>query len=157
MFMKILFFPGWGGRVPRDFCLCVCRSVRPVRVMLLCFCGCPQGREARGAGGQLDMEGALVARDRVGIQDFVLLDETSETAFMDNLKKRFTGDLIYVRPGNKPNNEQQNPNLSDRLVFDLFVSLVDLHRHSAGVREPLQRSGHLQQEADGYLHGRQLL
>ncbi|XP_067087176.1 unconventional myosin-Ih [Osmerus mordax] len=45
------------------------------------------------------MEGALVARDRVGIQDFVLLDETSETAFMDNLRKRFTGDLIYTYIG----------------------------------------------------------
>jgi hypothetical protein len=42
------------------------------------------------------MEGALVARDKVGIQDFVLLDETTETAFMENLKKRFDKDLIYV-------------------------------------------------------------
>lgn len=47
--------------------------------------------------GQLDLEGALIARDRVGIQDFVLLDaHNSETAFLDNLKKRFTEDLIYV-------------------------------------------------------------
>ncbi|XP_030646878.1 unconventional myosin-Ih [Chanos chanos] len=46
------------------------------------------------------MEGALTARDRVGIQDFVLLDpHTSETAFMDNLKKRFTEDLIYTYIG----------------------------------------------------------
>lgn len=43
------------------------------------------------------MEGALTARDRVGIQDFVLLDtHTSETAFLGNLKKRFSEDLIYV-------------------------------------------------------------
>lgn len=48
------------------------------------------------AQGQLDMEGALTARDRVGIQDFVLLDETTETAFLSNLKKRFSKDLIYV-------------------------------------------------------------
>lgn len=46
--------------------------------------------------GQLDMEGALTARDRVGIQDFVLLDETTELAFLNNLKKRFSKDLIYV-------------------------------------------------------------
>lgn len=46
--------------------------------------------------GQLDMEGALTARDQVGIQDFVLLDETTEIAFLSNLKKRFSNDLIYV-------------------------------------------------------------
>uniref|UniRef100_A0A8C1K9K3 Myosin IHa n=1 Tax=Cyprinus carpio TaxID=7962 RepID=A0A8C1K9K3_CYPCA len=49
---------------------------------------------------QLDLEGALIARDRVGIQDFVLLDaHNSETAFLDNLKKRFTEDLIYTYIG----------------------------------------------------------
>lgn len=51
------------------------------------------------AQGQLDMEGALTARDRVGIQDFVLLDETTEAAFLSNLKKRFSKDLIYVSLG----------------------------------------------------------
>lgn len=52
--------------------------------------------------GQLDLEGALIARDRVGIQDFVLLDaHNSETAFLDNLKKRFTEDLIYVSQTSK--------------------------------------------------------
>uniref|UniRef100_A0A3Q3JI70 Myosin IHa n=1 Tax=Monopterus albus TaxID=43700 RepID=A0A3Q3JI70_MONAL len=45
------------------------------------------------------MEGALTARDRVGIQDFVLLDETTETAFLSNLKKRFCKDLIYTYIG----------------------------------------------------------
>ncbi|CAL8348032.1 unnamed protein product [Lota lota] len=45
------------------------------------------------------MEGALIARDKVGIQDFVLLDETTEAAFMDNLKKRFNKDLIYTYIG----------------------------------------------------------
>lgn len=48
------------------------------------------------AQGQLDMEGALTARDHAGIQDFVLLDETTESAFLNNLKKRFSKDLIYV-------------------------------------------------------------
>uniref|UniRef100_A0A8C4DHL7 Myosin IHa n=1 Tax=Dicentrarchus labrax TaxID=13489 RepID=A0A8C4DHL7_DICLA len=51
------------------------------------------------AQGQLDMEGALTARDRVGIQDFVLLDETTEAAFLSNLKKRFSKDLIYTYIG----------------------------------------------------------
>ncbi|XP_041854522.1 unconventional myosin-Ih isoform X2 [Melanotaenia boesemani] len=49
--------------------------------------------------GLLDMEGALTARDRVGIQDFVLLDETTEVAFISNLKKRFSKDLIYTYIG----------------------------------------------------------
>ncbi|XP_030272670.1 unconventional myosin-Ih [Sparus aurata] len=49
--------------------------------------------------GQLDMEGALTARDRVGIQDFVLLDETTDAAFLSNLKKRFSRDLIYTYIG----------------------------------------------------------
>uniref|UniRef100_A0A670J7G6 Myosin IH n=1 Tax=Podarcis muralis TaxID=64176 RepID=A0A670J7G6_PODMU len=46
------------------------------------------------------MEGALVARDRVGIQDFVLLDShTSENAFLDNLRKRYQENLIYTYIG----------------------------------------------------------
>ncbi|XP_074527408.1 unconventional myosin-Ih [Halichoeres trimaculatus] len=45
------------------------------------------------------MEGALTARDRVGIQDFVLLDETTDAAFLSNLKKRFSKDLIYTYIG----------------------------------------------------------
>lgn len=43
------------------------------------------------------MEASLTARDRVGIQDFVLLDNyTSESAFLDNLRKRSHENLIYV-------------------------------------------------------------
>lgn len=45
------------------------------------------------------MEASLTARDRVGIQDFVLLDNyTSESAFLDNLRKRSHENLIYVSP-----------------------------------------------------------
>ena len=44
-----------------------------------------------------NMEASLTARDRVGIQDFVLLDNyTSESAFLDNLRKRSHENLIYV-------------------------------------------------------------
>ncbi len=44
------------------------------------------------------MEQDLHARDRVGVQDFVLLENhTSETEFIENLQKRFKEDLIYVR------------------------------------------------------------
>ncbi|KAK6315826.1 hypothetical protein J4Q44_G00133500 [Coregonus suidteri] len=47
-----------------------------------------------------DMEGTLTARDRVGIQDFVLLDAyTSESAVLDNLRKRFNENLIYTYIG----------------------------------------------------------
>uniref|UniRef100_A0A8C0FJV5 Myosin IH n=1 Tax=Bubo bubo TaxID=30461 RepID=A0A8C0FJV5_BUBBB len=47
-----------------------------------------------------NMEGALIARDRVGVQDFVLLDShTSETAFLNNLRKRYQENLIYTYIG----------------------------------------------------------
>ncbi|KAL2091871.1 hypothetical protein ACEWY4_011669 [Coilia grayii] len=56
--------------------------------------------EALCKNPKLDLEGALIARDRVGIQDFVLLDAfTSENAFLENLKKRFSEDLIYTYIG----------------------------------------------------------
>lgn len=43
------------------------------------------------------MESALTARDRVGVQDFVLLENfTSEASFIENLRKRFKENLIYV-------------------------------------------------------------
>lgn len=43
------------------------------------------------------MEKGLHERDRVGLQDFLLLENyQSEEAFIDNLRKRFQGDLIYV-------------------------------------------------------------
>jgi len=48
-------------------------------------------------GIRLTMESALTARDRVGVQDFVLLENfTSEAAFIENLRKRFKENLIYV-------------------------------------------------------------
>ncbi|CAG6007766.1 unnamed protein product [Menidia menidia] len=46
------------------------------------------------------MESALTARDRVGVQDFVLLENyTSEAAFIENLRKRFKESLIYTYIG----------------------------------------------------------
>ncbi|EEC06911.1 hypothetical protein IscW_ISCW017797 [Ixodes scapularis] len=42
------------------------------------------------------MENALHSRDRVGVQDLVLLEDfESEKACVDNLQKRFKEDLIY--------------------------------------------------------------
>ncbi|XP_076801884.1 unconventional myosin-Ic-like isoform X1 [Clavelina lepadiformis] len=46
------------------------------------------------------MEGALTARDRVGVQDFVLLEDfQSENAFIGNLRKRFKEKHIYTYIG----------------------------------------------------------
>ena len=43
------------------------------------------------------VESALHARDHIGVQDFVLLEDyRSEDAFLENLRKRFKSDLIYV-------------------------------------------------------------
>lgn len=43
------------------------------------------------------MEKGLHERDIVGLQDFVLLEDcNSEDAFIDNLRKRFQENLIYV-------------------------------------------------------------
>uniref|UniRef100_A0A663MVG8 Myosin IH n=1 Tax=Athene cunicularia TaxID=194338 RepID=A0A663MVG8_ATHCN len=62
--------------------------------------------DCKEAGKQMEdntdenMEGALIARDRVGVQDFVLLDShTSETAFLNNLRKRYQENLIYTYIG----------------------------------------------------------
>ncbi|KAJ7309855.1 hypothetical protein JRQ81_007929 [Phrynocephalus forsythii] len=68
------------------------------RVLIEDSCGTDGGSLAQAA--PLDMEGALVARDRVGVQDFVLLDAyTSEAAFLDNLRKRYRENLIYTYIG----------------------------------------------------------
>lgn len=43
------------------------------------------------------MESALHQRDRIGVQDSVLLEDyESEDAFLENLRKRFKANLIYV-------------------------------------------------------------
>ncbi|XP_049873602.1 unconventional myosin IC isoform X2 [Pectinophora gossypiella] len=47
------------------------------------------------------MEHALQHRERVGVQDFVLLEDyRSEAAFIDNLRKRFSENIIYTYIGN---------------------------------------------------------
>uniref|UniRef100_A0A2K6AAG0 Unconventional myosin-Ic n=1 Tax=Mandrillus leucophaeus TaxID=9568 RepID=A0A2K6AAG0_MANLE len=58
-------------------------------------------RAALGSDGvRVTMESALTARDRVGVQDFVLLENfTSEAAFIENLRRRFRENLIYTYIG----------------------------------------------------------
>lgn len=47
--------------------------------------------------GSALMENELHARDRVGVEDFVLLEDyTDRNAFIENLRKRFKENLIYV-------------------------------------------------------------
>ncbi|XP_020485890.1 unconventional myosin-Ic [Labrus bergylta] len=49
---------------------------------------------------RLGMESALTARDRVGVQDFVLLENyNSEATFIENLRRRFGENLIYTYIG----------------------------------------------------------
>uniref|UniRef100_A0A2K5CKC6 Myosin IC n=1 Tax=Aotus nancymaae TaxID=37293 RepID=A0A2K5CKC6_AOTNA len=51
-------------------------------------------------GVRVTMESGLTARDRVGVQDFVLLENfTSEAAFIENLRRRFRENLIYTYIG----------------------------------------------------------
>ncbi|KAI1233069.1 Unconventional myosin-Ih, partial [Lamprotornis superbus] len=57
-------------------------------------------KEEVDENGEANMEGALIARDKVGVQDFVLLDShTSEAAFLNNLRKRYQENLIYTYIG----------------------------------------------------------
>ncbi|XP_043996226.1 unconventional myosin-Ic-like isoform X1 [Gambusia affinis] len=59
-----------------------------------------QGREVDEGRVRLMMESALTARDRVGVQDFVLLENyNSEAAFIENLRRRFRENLIYTYIG----------------------------------------------------------
>ncbi|XP_054610330.1 unconventional myosin-Ic-like [Dunckerocampus dactyliophorus] len=60
-----------------------------------------QGREVDIEGRvRLVMESTLTARDRVGVQDFVLLENhNSEAAFIENLRRRFRENLIYTYIG----------------------------------------------------------
>ncbi|XP_050965134.1 unconventional myosin-Ic isoform X1 [Labeo rohita] len=58
-------------------------------------------REVAVEGGvRLVMESALSARDRVGVQDFLLLENyNSEAAFIENLRRRYREGLIYTYIG----------------------------------------------------------
>ncbi|CAB3261769.1 unnamed protein product [Arctia plantaginis] len=61
----------------------------------------PKSELLRPVSVQGMMEHALQHRERVGVQDFVLLEDfRSEAAFIDNLKKRFNENIIYTYIGN---------------------------------------------------------
>lgn len=69
------------------------------------------------------MEKSLEDRDRVGVQDAVLLENyTSEKAFVDNLEKRFKENIIYVSP-----NACHQFHIS---LFFFFLIFLDIYRTS---------------------------
>lgn len=71
------------------------------------------------------METGLHERDRAGVQDFVLLENfESEVAFIDNLKKRFQENLIYV------STRREKQLLSFSLSTYLYLSHASATRRS---------------------------
>ncbi|CAG4982812.1 unnamed protein product [Colias eurytheme] len=65
------------------------------------LCRIEKFRLQRPVSVQGVMEHALQHRERVGVQDFVLLEDyRSEAAFIDNLRKRFSENIIYTYIGN---------------------------------------------------------
>lgn len=108
---------------------------------------------------RLVMESALTARDRVGVQDFVLLENyNSEAAFIENLRRRFRENLIYVMKLFFFLHFFQNILLGVETYLNVFSCFgSDVHWLSVGVGEPLQRAGDLLQAADGTLQRGQLL
>jgi len=65
------------------------------------------------------MESSIAKRDKIGVQDFVLLEDyRSENAFVENLKKRYHENLIYV---------------SVELLNNKLLLVIDIHWKRAGV------------------------
>lgn len=125
--------------------------------------------QALGSDGvRVTMESALTARDRVGVQDFVLLENfTSEAAFIENLRRRFRENLIYVRPkweGSGATGGHRCRAEGQRSIRDLWRKLLtllpqppDLHWPCAGLCQPLPGPADLQSAAHGALPWCQLL
>lgn len=88
------------------------------------------------------MERGLHERDRVGVQDFVLLEDfQSETAFVDNLKKRFNENLIYVSVYLSSLVRHDGIKfIAEILPSFNFFFIADLHRPGTRVCEPVQKS-----------------
>lgn len=92
------------------------------------------------------MEAALAARDVVGVEDFVLLENYSEiSAFVDNLRKRFRESLIYTYIGPvlvSVNPYRTIPHLYDSDVIETYrnVSFYELPPHIYAVADVAYRS-----------------
>lgn len=76
------------------------------------------------------MERQLYDRDRVGVQDFVLLENyQSEEAFIDNLRKRFQENIIYV----SSSYVVEMFSILINSTAMIFYNVTDLHRSSVGI------------------------
>jgi len=64
--------PPWNNHKITQLCVVVCNSIRRT---------CVQGHQWK---------------KQVGVEDMVLIQKISESAIVDNLKKRFMDDTIYV-------------------------------------------------------------
>lgn len=120
--------------------------------------------QALGSDGvRVTMESALTARDRVGVQDFVLLENfTSEAAFIENLRRRFRENLIYVRAmssaGPTDLGEGGARNLQEKPLTLLFYPTPpDLHWPCPGLCQPLPGPTDLHTATYGTLPWRQFL
>lgn len=87
------------------------------------------------------MESNLHDRDRVGVQDAVLLENyTSEVAFVDNLHKRFKEDIIYV---SIYHNSLRNKFYISSIELLYYYLISDLYWSSTDLSQPLQGAEHL--------------
>lgn len=83
-------------------CKCLCQYSLCFFLLSISLCLSLQAVDVQG-GVRLVMESALSARDRVGVQDFLLLENhNSEAAFIENLRRRYREGLIYVRHTQAP-------------------------------------------------------
>ncbi|XP_029105001.1 unconventional myosin-Ic-like isoform X1 [Scleropages formosus] len=98
-----------------------------------------------GSEGVRVMESALTARDRVGVQDFVLLENyTSEAAFVENLRRRFKENLIYTYIGSVlvSMNPYKELEIYSRQHMDRYrgVSFFEISPHIYAVSDNAYRS-----------------
>jgi hypothetical protein len=121
------------------FSLCACSFTSPhARTHARCHCPAvvlcsdlcmhtAMAGKAVARGGERSLRTQLTEKDKVGVQDFVLLqDYTSQDAFINNLKIRFNANLIYVRLH------------ACLLVFLCSPALsADIHRQCVRVHESL--------------------
>lgn len=89
------------------------------------------------------MEKGLHERDIVGLQDFVLLEDcNNEDAFIDNLRKRFQENLIYVSLSCACKN-CVTTHVYTNIFIVLFYTLLDIYWTSADFHQSVQRAAHL--------------
>lgn len=91
------------------------------------------------------MESELQARDRIGVQDFVLLEDfRSEDAFLENLRKRYKSDLIYTYIGTVvvSVNPYKNLPIYSQNVIDKYrgENLYELPPHIYAISDTAYRS-----------------